>query len=367
MKPDPIPVFFIPALKSQIGKIYYGAGESPCMENHPIVPVIAIVILFLIFSSPVLAFGDSLSPSLFMAVNIAQERHLFTANVDDKIKIANQAAQQGDYQRSVEVYTLAEDQWEHDHQNDKNWYYYDHMVMMERHKANVLNQWGGHEGAAAAAEDNIKEYSRLSSEAAVHERSECLITTATYGSPMAGEVQLVRDYRDGTIGKSYSGSRFVVAFNAWYYSFSPAVAGFIDENPVVKPIMRIYLAPLIGIVIISRSMYPFLAFMPEFATVTILVFGSALYGLIYTTPLVLAVLWLARRAGWKLPGPARMMPVLGVWTVLLALLTLSVLFSVDTLAIISSGLLVACTIVLSAGTVSLSTFRYLGLNRPVRI
>ena len=78
-----------------------------------------------------------------------------------------------------------------------------------------------------------------------HQGSGCLIVTATFGSPLASEVQLVRDYRDGTIRQSYTGSQFFMGFNAWYYSFSPAVADYIATHPLVKSVMQVCLVPLL--------------------------------------------------------------------------------------------------------------------------
>lgn len=56
--------------------------------------------------------------------------------------------------------------------------------------------------------------------------SPCLIATATFGSELAPQVQFLRDFRDKQIMQTFAGSNFMVAFNAWYYSFSPAVAQY---------------------------------------------------------------------------------------------------------------------------------------------
>ena len=49
----------------------------------------------------------------------------------------------------------------------------------------------------------------------------CLIATATYGSELAPQVQLLREIRDNTVLQTQSGTLFMTAFNQFYYSFSP--------------------------------------------------------------------------------------------------------------------------------------------------
>jgi len=187
----------------------------------------------------------------------------------------------------------------------------------------------------------------------------CLIVTATFGSPLASEVQLVREYRDGTVRQSYTGSQFFTGFNAWYYSFSPAVASYIATHPLVKSVMRVCLVPLLEIVFLSQNLHAVLGFNPEIATVCVLVFAAAFFSLVYIFPPAFLTVWLAGRKGWKVPAPGSMRPVLWVWTLLLFGLAAGILLTFDFLTIITSGLLVACTIILIAGTASLTLARYL--------
>lgn len=182
----------------------------------------------------------------------------------------------------------------------------------------------------------------------------CLIVTATYGSPFTSEVQLVRDYRDGTVKQSYTGSQFFLGFNAWYYTFSPAVATYIATHPLVKSVMQVCLIPLLEIILLSQTLHAILGFSPEVATVSVLLFGAALYSLVYIFPLAFLTIWLAKRKGWKIPAPGSMKPVLVLWIFLLSGLATGIIFSFDLLATATSGLLVACTIILVAGTCSLS-------------
>lgn len=183
--------------------------------------------------------------------------------------------------------------------------------------------------------------------------SDCLIVTATFGSPMATEVQLVRDFRDNTIKQDYLGSRYVTALNAMYYSFSPFVARAIDENPSVKPSMRLVLAPLLGIVLLSQGLYSFLAFSPAIATVAFILFGGALVGLVYVMPVMLSALWVAGKKRWQVPAVSGLKPGIYLWTCLLAALVVGAAFRIDILTVLSSGLLFVCTALLTAAAVSL--------------
>jgi hypothetical protein len=195
--------------------------------------------------------------------------------------------------------------------------------------------------------------------------SGCLVVTAAFGSPLASEVQLVRDYRDGTIRQSYTGSQFFAGFNAWYYSFSPAVADFVATHPMVKTVMQICLVPLLTIVLLSQNLHAMLGFNPELATVCVLLFGAIFYSLMYILPPAFLVIWLAQRRGWNVPAPGRMKPVLAAWILLVTGLTAGVLLSLDFLAMVASGLLVACTIILVAGTGSMALMQYLGSRAAV--
>ena len=77
------------------------------------------------------------------------------------------------------------------------------------------------------------------------ENGGCLITTATYGSELAPQVQQLRELRDNTILPTESGSAFMSTFNQFYYSFSPIVADFEREQPIFKEIMKITLTPML--------------------------------------------------------------------------------------------------------------------------
>ena len=74
----------------------------------------------------------------------------------------------------------------------------------------------------------------------------CLIATASYGSELAPQVQLLREIRDNTVLQTQSGTSFMNAFNHAYYSFSPTIADYERQNPVFKEAVKLTLTPLLA-------------------------------------------------------------------------------------------------------------------------
>jgi len=74
----------------------------------------------------------------------------------------------------------------------------------------------------------------------------CLIATASFGSELAPQVQLLREIRDNTVLQTKSGSIFMTGFNQFYYSFSPAVADYEREIAVFKETVKLTLTPLLA-------------------------------------------------------------------------------------------------------------------------
>ena len=74
----------------------------------------------------------------------------------------------------------------------------------------------------------------------------CLIATATYGSELAPQVQLLRELRDNSLLNTESGTLFMNTFNDVYYSFSPSIADYERENPFFKEIVKVAITPLIS-------------------------------------------------------------------------------------------------------------------------
>ena len=72
----------------------------------------------------------------------------------------------------------------------------------------------------------------------------CFIASASYGTPMAEEVEVLCRFRDEYLISSPAGEIFV----RFYYKFSPPVASFISEHPLLKKCVREMLKPIVSMV-----------------------------------------------------------------------------------------------------------------------
>ena len=111
--------------------------------------------------------------------------------------------------------------------------------------------------------------------------SGCLIATATFGSELAPEVQFLRDFRDYKILQTFAGTSFMVAFNTWYYSFSPDVAQYEFIHPIMRSAAKFILYPLIWILKFGSAVFDLASFNQEGAVVVSGLSVSALLGAIY--------------------------------------------------------------------------------------
>jgi uncharacterized repeat protein (TIGR02543 family) len=68
----------------------------------------------------------------------------------------------------------------------------------------------------------------------VQTTSGCFIATAAYGSPSGGQVDVLREFRDGVLLESAAGSRFVDL----YYRLSPPVADLISGSGFLRTVVR---------------------------------------------------------------------------------------------------------------------------------
>lgn len=241
------------------------------------------------------------------------------------------------------------------------------LAALEKLKGETYAKWGGHEAEEQEAYESAAKYQAIANEKAQVQDFGCLIVTATFGSPLASEVQLVRSFRDDSIVKSYTGSRFMPGFNAWYYSFSPQVSAYINEHPVTKPTMRVLITPILQIVLVAQIMYSFLSFNPELATIAAIIVGSTLFGLIYIFPTAMAGAWIARLRGWDGGNIRVIRPAAVAWGVLLLLIVTGSAFSLDLVTTIASGLFVIATIILTTGALLLSLSPYVGRKDAVQV
>jgi uncharacterized repeat protein (TIGR02543 family) len=71
----------------------------------------------------------------------------------------------------------------------------------------------------------------------------CFIATAAYDTPMAEEIQILREFRDEYLLTNPLGQALVDL----YYKISPPVAEFITEHPSLKPMVRAALVPAVAV------------------------------------------------------------------------------------------------------------------------
>jgi len=113
----------------------------------------------------------------------------------------------------------------------------------------------------------------------------CFIATAAYGTPMAEEVETLREFRDEYLVSNPLGQALV----GLYYKMSPPIAEFIAEHPDLKPIVRTGLVPAVLVSAVAVNTTP--------------AEKAAIVGLLALVCVVLAV-WATRRRG-KSPDYAR--------------------------------------------------------------
>jgi peptidyl-prolyl cis-trans isomerase B (cyclophilin B) len=74
----------------------------------------------------------------------------------------------------------------------------------------------------------------------------CLIATATYGTELAPQVQLLRELRDNSLLQTKSGTSFMASFNQFYYSFSPTISDWERQSPLFKEIVKTTITPMLS-------------------------------------------------------------------------------------------------------------------------
>lgn len=166
------------------------------------------------------------------------------------------------------------------------------------------------------------------------EESRCIIATAAYGSELAPEVSYLRSFRDGVVMSTYSGSRFLTVFNAFYYSWSPGVAAVIRESPALATITRAMITPLIYALKAGSFLYSFLP-RGEFSMIAVGSLVSLILGLTYLWPLSLLSLRFRR-----LSDPRSVKIALAVAAGSALLLGIGAVVMIDPLAMIAAPSLV---------------------------
>ena len=81
---------------------------------------------------------------------------------------------------------------------------------------------------------------------------ECFIATVAYGTPMAEEIEILREFKDEYLLTSPVGQALV----SLYYRVSPPIAEFITEHPGLKPIVRVGLLPAVAMSAVAVNTTP---------------------------------------------------------------------------------------------------------------
>ena len=116
----------------------------------------------------------------------------------------------------------------------------------------------------------------------------CLIATAAFGSELSPQVQFLRDFRDGRILSTNSGSSFMNVFNFWYYSFSPYVADYERQQPWLQQLTKTAIYPLLGVLHIAEKAYSSIP--GEFGALVAGAVASSLIGAVYFWPFSLLII-----------------------------------------------------------------------------
>lgn len=117
--------------------------------------------------------------------------------------------------------------------------------------------------------------------------TDCMIATAAFGSPLAPQVQFLRDFRDNHLLQTSVGASFMNVFNSWYYSFSPSVANYEDNQPWFQQIIRTSIYPLLGILLISEKIFSLSD--GNYATMISGITAVSLIGAVYVSPIAISV------------------------------------------------------------------------------
>jgi hypothetical protein len=104
----------------------------------------------------------------------------------------------------------------------------------------------------------------------------CFIASAAYGTPMGGEIEMLRQFRDEYLLTNPLGQ----ALADFYYRASPPIAEFITEHPVLKPVVRTGLLPAVAMSAVVVNTTP----AEKIAVIALLVLAS-----------VALTIWVTRR------------------------------------------------------------------------
>jgi hypothetical protein len=124
----------------------------------------------------------------------------------------------------------------------------------------------------------------------------CPVSYVTNGNRLQPYAQFLRSFRDNQIQNTTAGRTFLTTFNAWYYSWAPALAYSAATNPFVYRAVQVGVVPLLGILYASYYSYTLVApLSPEVGAITAGVVAASLIGLAYVGPVAYLTSRLLRR------------------------------------------------------------------------
>jgi hypothetical protein len=149
-----------------------------------------------------------------------------------------------------------------------------------------------------------------------------------------------------------SGSSFMLVFNAWYYSFSPGVAAYLNTHWVERTVMKGVLFPLVGILYLTSNLFSATSAYPELAVLISGLLASSLIGAFYLgVPLGVLRARFRRLRNWK--GQRMLERALAAMLFGgLGALLFGELFSSQPALIISTATIVLSTLLISSAIVS---------------
>lgn len=175
--------------------------------------------------------SDSTDPELVAAAlpGVLEER----SGIFGKI-VLNEA---GDLDTSTfEIWQLEDDEWIHAGSYGSEL----DSIMWNDNGANGEIKDGGSDAPYGDIAEILEDGS---TDAESREGGGCLIATAVFGSELAPQVQYLREVRDDLLLQTNSGSSFMAGFNAFYYSFSPAVADLERKSPEIRGFLNTAIMP----------------------------------------------------------------------------------------------------------------------------
>ncbi|MEO9277981.1 MAG: CFI-box-CTERM domain-containing protein [Nitrososphaera sp.] len=104
---------------------------------------------------------------------------------------------------------------------------------------------------------------------------------------MAPEVQFLRNFRDNHLEKTSVGVDFMNVFNQWYYSFSPTVANYEAQNPLLREVIKDSIYPLLGILLVSEKAFFLIG--GNYGTMAAGLIAVSMMGTVYVSPLILSI------------------------------------------------------------------------------